>query len=350
MKKTKLTVCMISRNEEKCIGQAINSVMPVADEIIINDTGSTDGTLDILSKYGDTVRVMHTKWDDDFSKARNLSLKFASCDWIMFLDCDDILPPTSIKRINQLKNDPLDRYFYFKVICTKNGLPIGSSLLQARMFPNRADVNFIYPIHEQISVKALKAGLKPMTSDVSIHHTGYEDEGVNEDKQDRNINIIKSIPGWGKTYYWLKCMGDSHMVLRRWDKARTYYSDASFIESTAYIHSQIGKVDSILKNTKRAISHHKLALFLEPDSIEAMYSLAKCYEEDKNYEQAVLTYRKVLTLPDKESYATVPYDMARLYTYHFLLRIYIGFGVRDEAAKLIKKMSEDYPKQRLEDV
>jgi glycosyltransferase involved in cell wall biosynthesis len=59
------------------------------DEIVVVDTGSTDETKSIAASYG--CEVFDFEWVSDFSKARNFAFSKATCDYIMWLDCDDEL-------------------------------------------------------------------------------------------------------------------------------------------------------------------------------------------------------------------------------------------------------------------
>ena len=73
-----LSLCMITKNEEKNISRCLDSIKDIVDEIIIVDTGSTDKTIEIAKSYG--ANIYHYKWNNDFSKARNVSLQKATKD------------------------------------------------------------------------------------------------------------------------------------------------------------------------------------------------------------------------------------------------------------------------------
>src|SRR3989338_7273874 len=92
-----ISLCMIVKNEDKFLEQCINSVKNIADEIIIVDTGSTDKTKGIAKKFG--AKIIDFKWDDDFSAARNESIKHATKDWILVLDADEIMEEKDLAEI-----------------------------------------------------------------------------------------------------------------------------------------------------------------------------------------------------------------------------------------------------------
>ena len=88
----KLSLCMIVKNEEKFLAGCLESVKNIVDEIIIVDTGSTDKTIEIANSYN--AKVYHFEWKNDFSLARNESIKHATGDWILILDADERLAIT----------------------------------------------------------------------------------------------------------------------------------------------------------------------------------------------------------------------------------------------------------------
>lgn len=84
-----LSCSLIVRDNESTLERVLESVRPHVDEIVICDTGSTDGTVEIASKYADCL--MSFPWCDDFSAARNQALQACSGDWVLWLDSDDEL-------------------------------------------------------------------------------------------------------------------------------------------------------------------------------------------------------------------------------------------------------------------
>jgi glycosyltransferase involved in cell wall biosynthesis len=90
---TNITGIIIARNEEKMIGEALNS-LSFCDEVLVIDNGSADRTQEIAEKKGARIYELKT---NDFSELRNFALGRATGDWILYLDADE--------RINEeLKN------------------------------------------------------------------------------------------------------------------------------------------------------------------------------------------------------------------------------------------------------
>ena len=96
-----ISLCMIVKNEEAVLARCLDSVADLMDEMIIVDTGSTDRTKEIASRYTD--RVYDFPWGNDFSAARNFSFSLASMDYIYAPDADEVLDAENHYRFAQLK-------------------------------------------------------------------------------------------------------------------------------------------------------------------------------------------------------------------------------------------------------
>ena len=84
-----VSLCMIVKNEEDVLERCLESAVDLVDEIIIVDTGSTDGSREVAEKYADIL--IDFPWIDDFAAARNSVLKRCSGKWFMFVDTDEYL-------------------------------------------------------------------------------------------------------------------------------------------------------------------------------------------------------------------------------------------------------------------
>jgi len=103
-----LSLCMIVKNEQQFLPDCLESVRNIVDQIVIIDTGSVDNTVEIAKRYSSEVHYF--KWCDDFSAARNESIKYASGDWIFWIDADERLLPESvpeIKKLMEYENKPV---------------------------------------------------------------------------------------------------------------------------------------------------------------------------------------------------------------------------------------------------
>ncbi len=97
-----ISLCMIVKNEENVLARCLDSFLPVMDEIIIVDTGSTDHTKEIASKY--TSKVYDFAWTGSFSDARNFASSKATKEYIYTADADEFVDEENRNRLLQLKN------------------------------------------------------------------------------------------------------------------------------------------------------------------------------------------------------------------------------------------------------
>ncbi|MFC1555362.1 glycosyltransferase, partial [candidate division KSB1 bacterium] len=188
----RLTLCMIVKNEENTLPVCLDSVKELVDEIVVVDTGSEDDTVKIAEKYGAVIK--HFEWIDDFSAARNESLKYASGDWILYLDADerispgnaqkirDIIEDESIAAVNMIEHIPQEKGNLFNTTASD----------YCRLFRNNNKYRFSGRIHEQILPSILNEGCRVVKSDITIDHWGF---GLTPEKKkeraDRNLKLLQ---------------------------------------------------------------------------------------------------------------------------------------------------------------
>jgi len=104
----KLSVVIITKNEEKFIEDAIKSAS-FADEVLILDSGSSDKTCEIAKNLG--ARVEYQKWLG-FGKQKQKAVELAKNNWVFVLDSDErITKELKEEIINELKSPKFDAYF-----------------------------------------------------------------------------------------------------------------------------------------------------------------------------------------------------------------------------------------------
>ena len=86
----RLSLCMIARDSAHTLRACLESIHPWVDEMVMVDTGSVDETPRIVEEFGG--RLFHFPWCDDFSAARNESLRHARGEWLFWMDADDTIP------------------------------------------------------------------------------------------------------------------------------------------------------------------------------------------------------------------------------------------------------------------
>lgn len=106
-----VSAVIITLNEEHNIERCLQSLQHVADEIIVVDSFSTDGTEDICKRYG--VRFILQKWQG-YGKQKNTGNESASCSYILSVDADEALSDELKNSIIKIKNstDTCDVYSF----------------------------------------------------------------------------------------------------------------------------------------------------------------------------------------------------------------------------------------------
>lgn len=188
---SKISVCVIARDEEKFIEQCIKSVSSVADEIIVADTGSKDKTVQIAKRLG--AEVFYFKWIDDFSAAKNFAMSKATGDWILFLDADEELNAHDVTVLRKAVNDS-NQVVYSLIMV--NYLDVGLNRKTVhrapRLFRNFKGFRYQGKIHEQIRDKNGRP-LETKPLDMSIFHYGYIPDSLSgRNKFERNLKLLKS--------------------------------------------------------------------------------------------------------------------------------------------------------------
>lgn len=104
-----LSVVIITKNEQRCIAKCLQSVA-WADEIIVLDSGSTDGTVEICRTW--TQRVYETDWPG-YGVQKGRALAKATCDWVLSVDADEVVSDGLRREIEACMKD--GRYAGYKI-------------------------------------------------------------------------------------------------------------------------------------------------------------------------------------------------------------------------------------------
>lgn len=187
-----LSIGMIVKNEEKYLGDCLESLQSLMDavpsELIIVDTGSTDRTVEIAQQYTD--QIYDFEWINDFAAARNCGLEKAKGQWFLQVDADEQLLDAS-ELVEFLTNEKKNKkYNTAEIICrsyTNKEFTSFSDASITRLFRLGIGNKYHNPIHE---VPDRVAPIIELSTTLKHYGYIYETPEAQEKKQERNNTIL----------------------------------------------------------------------------------------------------------------------------------------------------------------
>jgi tetratricopeptide (TPR) repeat protein len=194
---------MIVRDGAAHLPACLASVRPFVDEIVVADTGSRDRSMEIAREFG--ARVIQIPWEDDFAKARNLSLAEVTADWVFSLDADERLDPQEARRLPDLTAGAAAGYqviirnyvrstterLWDQPARLNDGLlaeaaeyPAYLEHKNVRLFRRDPDIYFVHRVHESVGPRILARGRQLGEAGFLIHHFGLAVQG--DERQRKN--------------------------------------------------------------------------------------------------------------------------------------------------------------------
>lgn len=289
-----LSLCMIVKNEEKQLENCLSSVVEYVDEIVVVDTGSEDGTVQVASKYTD--KVYSFNWVNDFSAARNFSIQKATSDYILILDADEFLTEgQDLKRIIAGKAE----CFLFKI---KNYLSNGGSYTHHayRMFKKGTGLRYEGRLHEHLNIEKFPEVLTREVP-VTIHHEGYKEGSLKEkDKKIRNFKIIEQESKENPNAYTFYNLGRAQFDLGYYDKAQQNFKKSYQMDNNkSYVPDLLNKMSLSLLELNRYEEGLKIisnALTLFPNQSQLWLTKGLLYLEAGYLNDAEITFNKCLNM------------------------------------------------------
>jgi hypothetical protein len=174
-----LSVCLLTRNEAATVARAIESVCGIADEVLVADTGSSDGTADAAAKAGGSVSQF--AWEDDFAAGRNHLIERAKGDWILWLDAKEQFAGAQASTLQVTLAQPGVFGFFVRIQhFSSDGTKSFSATSDLRLVRRRGDLKYIGRLHPHLEAAAVEAvkreGISLAAGDVTLQH--YEDRNT----------------------------------------------------------------------------------------------------------------------------------------------------------------------------
>ena len=350
-----LSLCMIVKNEAGNIERCIAPIAPVLDEVIVVDTGSTDNTKEIAERLG--AKVFDFLWRDDFSSARNESVRHASGDYIIWLDADDRVNPDEVKKIKQLKMMlPREKNRAFNVVVKSESFDGSTLFHQLRIFPNINEAVFEGRVHEQIFQNLKRAGIELVQTDIIVRHTGYCDASTVLMKAERNLDIIleelkrspdnlmfhfnaaRSLAGMNQQQKAIEHMRKVMDNRKIREETPQIYLEAGILMGRYYLEmGEAGLAESILRDLSHQFSEHGL-----------LYSyLGESLFVEEKYHEAIKMLKRATEYPLEVNFFPLNLDEIRFHQHFLLGRAYGEIGRDDPAGKMFLKSLDFHTKEHM---
>jgi hypothetical protein len=175
---SRVSVCLLTRNDEKNLPRVLGSVRDVADEVIVAESGSTDATAEVARGLG--AKVVPFNWDDDFAAGRNVALRAASGDWVLWLNPDEELLPGSAPQVRLLQEAGAKAFGFLsriRDVANPDRPEEFSETWDFRLFRRRPDAVYVgraHPIFRDDLPRTIAAeGLNVHPSELIIRRHGY---------------------------------------------------------------------------------------------------------------------------------------------------------------------------------
>ncbi|MCM1173597.1 MAG: glycosyltransferase [Blautia sp.] len=298
-----ISVCIIARNEAKRIEKCLASIKPYGFEIVVADTGSTDRTKEIAGKYAD--QILDFPWCDDFSAARNFSLRAASNNWIFMLDCDEAVKTIDVEELNYFRKHLSDSVGSVsrENLVMENGVPVVNNTDNTERFFDRRLFHYTGIIHEQLTPKR-GSEFSAYLLQTTILHTGYDmTEEERTAKYTRNFTLLKKqLESGPETPYLYYQLGKSCEIIEDYAAACDYYSRGLSFDldpELAYVQAMVVSYGNALLRTGKQDAALGFESIYDAFSSLAdfVYLMGNIYKQNQMYEQAFEQYQKAIGMP-----------------------------------------------------
>ena len=293
-----ISLCMIVKNEEELLGQCLESVQDVVDEMIIVDTGSTDRTVEIAKSYG--ANVHHHPWQGSFSESRNYGLQFATCDWVLQLDADEALEREDIPLLKKTIQSNRYDVVFVKIL---NEFKEGWTMHYFQRLFRRRKASYNGIVHNQLVYRG-----NDLVTEIRVYHYGYnlskekmaakhgrtealllkqlEEDSTNPFHYQNYLRILRAQRKFEEGVR----AGRKAMVICL-DRMEDYHFQMIAFD-TANCLMGLGRAEEAEMLCRRVLKDH-------PDNMDILYVLAGSMNKQKRYREAVDAYRRYLTINEK---------------------------------------------------
>jgi tetratricopeptide (TPR) repeat protein len=334
-RKKALSLCMITKNDEKNLSNCLKALEGVVDEIIVVDIGSSDETIEIAKQAG--ANVYQIEWKNNYSEAKNVCLDQAKGRWILFLQANETISSGQLNEMNSLLDNPnAEGYLLYINHCSEE-YRISSPVQSLYLFRNRKEYRYQYKAFERIPDELLSniknADIQIVQQDDpspawEIHsRTLLLEEDLIEHPEDSYLQYMYGIEllnqqryeesiiyfqkalqdvnlGYLFAPHLYKCLSWSFSYLQRYTdalgvlengiKAFPFYTDLFVLRGEVY--KQFRKYGEAIQDLKRCLKISEQPNSMVPgteiDISVILETLGDIHKQAFNYQQALTCYQQ----------------------------------------------------------
>lgn len=293
----KLTIQLITKNNEDTIKETIDSLLPLKSKIIAADVGSQDDTISICQKHG--IKVIKSSLNNDYSSVRN---KIVENGWILSIEPWEAILSGHALLLEKIKEEP--KAYRLNVLS-------GSIVTkQIKLWHSSLGLKFINPVYETIDYKN--------AANLPVYLRSFGGRKPEED-----MELVKK---WKETHplaveptYYEAC---TFLLQKKWKEFLTAANHYIFMEkknkmSLTMCHYNCAMVLSyIFNNHQETLKHLLHCVADKPTMAEFWCLLGDVHYAVKQYEKAAVFYNNGLILGARRlKEDSWPFDIEKYTTY-----------------------------------
>jgi GT2 family glycosyltransferase/2-polyprenyl-3-methyl-5-hydroxy-6-metoxy-1,4-benzoquinol methylase/tetratricopeptide (TPR) repeat protein len=353
----RLSLCMIVRDNEAIIEDCLASIKPWVDEMIVIDTGSRDETPKVAERLG--ARVYRFPWCDDFSAARNESLKYARGEWIFWMDSDDTIDHQNGRKLRQLVDNPHDPSilgYVMQVHCPtsgNDGITDVTAVDHVKLFRNHPDIRFECRIHEQVLPAIRRCGGEVEFTDIFVLHSGSDQTAEGQAKKyERDFHLLElELKEKPDHPFALFNLGMTHADAAQHTDAILYLKRCLEVSSPA--ESQVRKAYALLVSSLAAVGRHEEAQDVcgtgraqFPDDPELQFRTGMLDHHFGRLDDAASAYQSVLNSSCRRHFSSIDQGVGGYKARHNLAIVYEDMGRLADAEDQWRFITKEVPNYR----
>lgn len=290
-----LSIGIIFKNDIRCIERCLSSLEPLRKalpcQLVMADTGSTDGSRAVAERYADIL--IDFPWVDDFAAARNAVLDRCTGEWYLTVDTDEWLDPQFEELTNFMKSDEQGKYDLANLIQRnyqdREMRSYGDFFAMRLGRRRKGKLRYEGAIHEVLAFTDRPAKSVRALPHVLLHHDGYlnvTDKHIEEKKKRNMVLLRRALEKEPKNL---------RTLLHCIDSVETEWEEEKYVERAERIlrdERRQQKTFNMIAYQKCMQSHYMR---------QRMGQALRCYEEWK----AVYAGRSALLQLDGEAIAAI---------------------------------------------